>query len=122
MANPVVHFEVVGKDAAALQKFYGEAFDWEISEQMPGSPMSYAMARPRTEDGIDGGIGGGTDATNGHVTFYIAVDDLDAALSKIQSLGGKTVMPPDKVPDGPTIALFSDPEGHVIGLVLPDGE
>jgi hypothetical protein len=24
---------------------------------------------------------------------------------------------PDRVPNGPVIALFSDPEGHVVGLV-----
>jgi predicted enzyme related to lactoylglutathione lyase len=28
MGNPVVHFEVVGKDAQALQSFYKDAFDW----------------------------------------------------------------------------------------------
>jgi predicted enzyme related to lactoylglutathione lyase len=32
-------------------------------------------------------------------------------------MGGATVMPPMDVPDGPTIAQLSDPEGNVIGLV-----
>jgi hypothetical protein len=32
-------------------------------------------------------------------------------------IGGKTVLPPTDVPEGPSLALFSDPEGNVIGLV-----
>jgi predicted enzyme related to lactoylglutathione lyase len=31
MGNPVVHFEIMGKDAKRLRSFYKDAFDWEIS-------------------------------------------------------------------------------------------
>jgi len=118
MGNPVVHFEVIGKDPKALQKFYKQAFDWEMSEPMPEEAMNYAMVQPKGEGGIDGGIGGGRDDYAGHVTFYVAVPNLEAALSKIQGLGGKTIVPPDNVPGGVTrIAMFADPEGHVVGLV-----
>ena len=121
MGSPVVHFEVIGKDAAALQRFYKNAFDWEIGEPIPGSPVNYAIAHPNGGGGIEGGIGGAMDGYPGHVTFYVAVNDLDTALAKIQGLGGTTTMPPEQVPGGPKIALFSDPEGHVVGLVEPDG-
>jgi predicted enzyme related to lactoylglutathione lyase len=47
----------------------------------------------------------------------VQVDDLQAALDKAESLGGKTVMAPDQVPGGPALAMFADPEGNVIGLV-----
>jgi predicted enzyme related to lactoylglutathione lyase len=116
MGNPVVHFEVIGKDPAALRTFYKQAFDWEI-EPVPGAAPEYAMARPHGEGGIDGGVGGGIEGYGGHVTFYVAVPNLDAALAKIASLGGSTMMPPEQVPGGPRIALFNDPEGHVVGLV-----
>jgi predicted enzyme related to lactoylglutathione lyase len=113
MPNPVTHFEVLGNDAAALQKFYGEAFDWQMQDVMDGA---YYMAGT----GVDGAIGGGVGSAQGgpgHVTFYIEVDDPAAALAKIAQLGGKTVQEPMDVPGGPTIALFADPEGHVVGLV-----
>ncbi len=113
MSNPVVHFEVLGKDAAALQKFYKDAFGWAFE---PAGP-TYAMAKPGGDGGINGGIGSPIDGETSHVTFYVAVPDLDAALKKIQSLGGKTTMPPMEVPGGPWIAMFNDPEGHSIGLV-----
>jgi predicted enzyme related to lactoylglutathione lyase len=111
MPNPVVHFEVLGKDAAALQNFYASAFGWELERAMP----EYALV-----GAADGGIAGGIGAAPGgdsHVTFYVQVEDLEGALRHVESLGGKRLMEPTEVPGGPTIALFADPEGHVIGLV-----
>jgi predicted enzyme related to lactoylglutathione lyase len=116
MGNPVVHFEVVGKDAEALLSFYKDAFDWQMQPTIPG----YVMAHPGGEGGINGGIGAAMDGSTGHVTFYVAVPDLEATLSKIESLEGSTVMEPTDVPEGPIIALFADPEGHLVGLVKAD--
>ena len=112
MPSPITHFEVVGSDAAALQRFYGEAFGWQMQDVMNGA---YYMAFPGT--GINGGVGAAQNGDGGHVTFYVEVEDLDATLEKIASLGGRTVQEPMDIPDGPTIAMFADPEGHLIGLV-----
>ena len=38
MGQPVVHFEVIGKDGEKLQRFYGELFDWEIDARGQGVP------------------------------------------------------------------------------------
>ena len=111
MPNPVTHFEVLGQDAAALQRFYGEAFGWEMQDVMEGS---YYMAHPGS--GVNGGVGRAQQG-NGHVTFYVEVEDPAAALERISELGGRTIQGPMDVPGGPTIALFADPEGHVVGLV-----
>ena len=113
MANPVVYFEVLGKDATKLKAFYGGAFGWQLQDVMEGS---YYMASP-DDAGIGGGIGASPEGGSGHVIFYVQVDDTGAALEKIKSLGGSTVSEPMDVPGGPTIAHFADPEGHVIGLV-----
>src|SRR5882762_2733957 len=98
--NPVVHFEVLGKDAETLQGFYGKVFDWQLNPVMP----TYAMV----STGVEGGIAG--DGGAGHVTFYVEVDDLAKALEQIESAGGRTIQPPMDVPNGPSIALFADPE------------
>jgi predicted enzyme related to lactoylglutathione lyase len=116
MGNPVVHFEIIGKDSEALQRFYKGAFDWQIGPPVPGAGVSYALVDPHGEGGINGGIGG-MDDYPGHATFYVQVPDLEAALATIQRLGGSTLVPPNQVPGGPRIALFKDPEGHVLGLV-----
>jgi len=113
--NPVVHFEVLGRDASALRKFYSEAFGWSLGPTDDG-PMEYSMVNIKDAGGIDGGIGKAPQGP-GHVTFYVGVDDPKAALDQVERLGGKTVQPPTQVPGGVTFALFADPEGHVVGLV-----
>jgi len=112
MGAPVTHFEVHGKDGDTLKKFYGELFDWHVDSN---NPMDYGMVDTHAGNGINGGV---TKDMNGaaFVTIYVEVDDLQAALDKAESLGGKTVMPPSDVPGGPTLAQFTDPEGNLIGL------
>lgn len=113
MGYPVVHFEIHGRDGEAIQKFYSDLFEWPIDAN---NPMKYGMTTTMVEGhGINGGITASESAPM--VTIYVAVDDLQAALDKAETLGAKTVMPPSDVPGGPSIALFSDPEGNVIGLV-----
>jgi len=115
LKNPVVHFEVLGRDAGALRKFYSEAFGWSLGPVDEG-PMEYSMVNIQEAGGINGGIGKAPQGP-GHVTFYVGVDDPQAALDQVERLGGKTVQPLTQVPGGVTFALFADPEGHVVGLV-----
>jgi uncharacterized protein len=112
MADQVIHFEVVGRDQAKLQQFYRDLFGWTIDSNNPGG---YGFVS-KDEAGIAIGVGATPDGSAGHVTGYIAVKDIDAKLADVERLGGRTVMP--KMSPGPdaTIALFADPEGHVIGL------
>ncbi len=119
MGQPVVHFEIVGKDASALQSFYSDLFGWTFDTN---NPMSYGVVT--REDnvnadgvGIGGGVGQGPEGYPGHVTFYVEVPDVEAALARAESMGATRVMGPDEVMEGLVIGLFTDPEGHTIGLV-----
>ncbi len=119
MGQPVVHFEIMGKDGEKLRSYYSELFGWEIDAD---NPMNYGIVQRDGNTGTDGvGIGGGVGAApegyDGHVTFYIEVPDVEAALAQAESLGGKRMMGPMKVPDGPEIGHFNDPEGHLVGVV-----
>ncbi|MBA2537190.1 MAG: glyoxalase [Actinobacteria bacterium] len=111
MGNPVIHFEVIGKDGAKLQKFYADAFDWKIDTN---NPMKYGIVDNGGE-GINGGVGAAPEG-DGHVTFYVNVPDINAHLEKIEKLGGRTIMPREQIGDLVTLAMFADPEGNVIGL------
>ncbi len=118
MGNPVVHFEIISKDAEKLRKFYGEMFDWQIDAPMMGANVpDYTVVHPSKNGGIAGGIGNCPQGYDGHLTFYVGVPDITAALRKVESLGGKIMRGPDEVPGGPIIGLFEDPQGHVVGLV-----
>ena len=119
MGQPVVHFEVVGKDGAKLRSYYAEMFGWEIDAN---NPMSYGLvAREDNLDsngvGIGGGIGQGPDGYEGHITFYVEVPDVEAALQKAESLGGTRVMGPETIMENITLGHFKDPEGKVVGLI-----
>jgi predicted enzyme related to lactoylglutathione lyase len=115
--DPVVFFEVIGKDAKKLQSFYAGLFGWKIDTD---NPQGYGMV-----DAKDAGIPGGIGASDGQtphpgVTVYVEVDDTDAYLRKAESLGGKVIVPSTKM-EGVTFALIADPEGYVIGVAKNEG-
>ncbi|MGW3615400.1 VOC family protein [Micromonospora sp. NPDC005163] len=134
MGKAVVHFEIEGRDGEALQGFYAELFDWKIDAN---NPAQYGLVRREDNINVAGvGIGGAVSSVpetpsstwrgksraegyGGHVTFYVEVDDVEAALKKAESLGGTRMQGPDEVIGGQLMAKFSDPEGHLIGLVSP---
>ena len=115
MPNPIVFFEILGRDKSALESFYAGLFDWQMTPVRGEAPDTYAMVS--TGSGINGGIGKSMDGGPGHVTFYVEVTDIADTLTLVESRGGKRVAGPDQMPNGPLIALFTDPEGRVIGLV-----
>jgi uncharacterized protein len=113
MAARVVHFEIMAKDGAKLRSFYTDLFGWKIDSN---NPMNYGVV-DTGGDGIGGGVGDAPQGYDGHVTFYIEVPDPEAALARAESLGGTRMMGPEKVMEGVEIGLFTDPEGHTIGVI-----
>lgn len=119
MGQPVVHFEVIGKDGEKLQRYYSDLFGWDIDSS---NPMNYGIVQREGNTntdgvGIGGGVGGGPEGYAGHVTFYVEVPEVEAALARAESLGGSRIMGPEKIMDTVELGQFSDPEGHVIGVV-----
>ena len=118
MPNPVAFFELGGRDASALGEIYGSLFGWTV-EPFGKSAAGTDFFHVHPEQG---GIAGGILETNegmppNYVMFYVGVDDLQASLEKVESLGGKTVVPPMPIPNNMgQIAVFMDPEDNVIGL------
>ena len=124
MGQPVVHFEIMGKDGAALASFYANLFDWKVDTN---SPMQYGIVTQEENlsaegIGIGGGIGQAPQGYDGHLTFYVEVPDVEAALASAERLGGTRMMGPDTPMEGLEIGLFLDPEGHPVGLVRSAGQ
>lgn len=117
MGSPIVHFEVIGKDAAKLQQFYAKAFGWKVDAN---NPMNYGLVDTDAgQQGIGGGIGSG-EGDQKLVTFYVQVKDPQAALDEIVKLGGTVVTPVTVIPGMVTMAQFADPEGNVVGIVAEE--
>ena len=127
MAQPVVHFEIIGDNPAELRAYFAQLFGWTFQENFPVAPEvsrtdSYSFIERITTDdgtGIPGGIGGGN-SFHSHAIFYVGVADVEAALQQAQSLGGTRVMGPARNElGGVVVGHFTDPAGNLIGVAGP---
>ena len=86
MGQPVVHFEVVGKDIDKLKGFYSELAGWTY-DQPPEATQEgvppYALVQRNSDSEIGGGIGVGPEGYEGHVTFYVEVPDVEARRRRV---------------------------------------
>jgi len=110
--KPVVHFEIGCRDSAKTQAFYGQLFDWDITQAGPAATINTGA------EGINGHITALGHEPFNYVTVYVQVDDLQAYLDKATALGGKTLVKPVPIPTG-KFAWLADPDGNLIGLLQP---
>ena len=113
MGRPVVHFEIGCRDAKRTEEFYKQLFDWNTTEMGPAT-----MIDTQAGSGIQGHITSLGHEPHHYTMFYVGVEDVQAALDKALSLGGKTIVPPVTVTTG-TFAWFSDLDGNIVGLWKP---
>jgi predicted enzyme related to lactoylglutathione lyase len=121
MSGQVVHFEIPADDVERASAFYRSAFDWSVTPE-PGMDYWALKTTDTGENGMPstpGAINGGMfirEASLPTPIVTVDVDDIDAALARIEELGGKTVQPKAAVADMGFAAYFTDSEGNLIGL------
>lgn len=113
MPNPVVHFEIAGRDGEALETFYRDLFDWKIERREAGG-FPYGFVSTGGEGDVPGGIRHEPEG-KAEVVLYVEVEDVEAAVAEASRLGGAVRIPPMKTPEV-TFALITDPEGNPIGV------
>ncbi|PYY61416.1 glyoxalase [Curtobacterium sp. MCSS17_011] len=125
MTNAVVHVEVIGPDPDRLRAFYAALFGWDSPAGAPvaaavSEQSSYSFLDPVAGAGpVAGGIGGGPGFA-AHAVFYVGVDDVAAALERVEELGGTAVLPPQRNEGGGvTVGHFHDPAGNLVGVAGP---
>jgi uncharacterized protein len=116
MGNRIAHFEVGSTDFEGLLRFYGELFDWRVER----TADTLAIVDTRSGGGVNGAIGKSGDGTP-WVSFYVGVEDPKAVLQQAEALGGATVLDVVEIPDLLTFAMFSDPDGNLVGLLETKG-
>ena len=122
----VVHFEIPVDQVERAKKFYSQVFEWQISG-VPGMPYHMVTTtpvgsdfRPKTPGAINGGMLQ-RDATIRSPVITVNVDDMKAALERIEAAGGKVVGEPSPVGDMGIAAYFQDTEGNLLGVWQPLG-
>jgi uncharacterized protein len=110
-------------DVERAKDFYGAVLGWSFNDATPpGAPSRYVIAQVEGRDVA--GIGGPSDvadAVPGDPSWhtYVAVDDLDEALSRATSAGFAVATGPTVAGEGGTWAELTDPEGVALRLWLP---
>jgi uncharacterized protein len=113
MANPVMWFEVMGKDSAGLQRFYREVFGWKLTPPVKELGNYSMLERPDT------GIGGGFGEGDPRVSLYIETADPQRFVDKAVASGATVLMPVTQITPTTTIAMLLDPAGNTFGVMKP---
>jgi uncharacterized protein len=113
MANPVMWFEVMGKDSAGLQRFYREVFGWKLTPPVKEMGNYSMLERPDT------GIGGGFGEGDPRVSVYIETPDPQRFVDKAVASGATVLMPVTQITPTTTIAMLMDPAGNTFGVMKP---
>ncbi|MEW6404792.1 MAG: VOC family protein [Chloroflexota bacterium] len=109
----VVHVEIPAANVQGAGKFYQELFGWKLQHD---AAMNYTMWEAGNGDSYGGFPEVSDEAPAGKVLVYIASDDIEADLKKVEQLGGKVIHPKSEIPQTGWFALFQDPTGNVLGL------
>ena len=113
MANPVMWFEVMGKDSAGLQRFYRDVFGWKLTPPVKEMGNYSMLERPDT------GIGGGFGEGDARVSVYIETADPQRFVDKAVASGATVLMPVTQITPTTTIAMLLDPAGNTFGVMKP---
>ena len=111
-------FEIPVKDLDRAIKFYEKVFDVKLSpEEMGGMKMALF---PYTQDapGAAGSLirGKSYEPSHAGTVVYFSVEDIPETLRRINSNGGKTLMPKTAIGQYGFIAQYEDTEGNRLAL------
>lgn len=117
MGNPVVFVEIQGQDRDVLIPFYEALFGWPVDTSRPDG---YAIVPPGRL-GVGAGILAWPQGAPERVLFFAAAEDPQAVLDAMTEHGGGVAVPPMVVADGPVVAIGTDPDGNLVGVVGAGG-
>jgi predicted enzyme related to lactoylglutathione lyase len=114
MGCPVIEWQILAKSPDAAITFYGGLFDWTADSN---NALGYRRVNTGTAQGIHGGIWPSPADGQNFVQLFIAVDSVPEYHRRAEQMGAKTLVPPQKLPDGDELAIMIDPQGIPFGLI-----
>lgn len=114
----VTHFEIPSDNPEKLLDFYSKAFGWTF-QKFGEFEYWLAVTGPDDKPGINGGIMKKKDPKQPCVNS-VNVPDIDAAITAITANGGTIVVPKNAIPGVGWLAYFTDPDGHIMGVMQDD--
>jgi predicted enzyme related to lactoylglutathione lyase len=109
--------ELIAADHTAAFKFYSGIFGWEKVAEHDMGPMGKYLLYGKGTTQYGGMFTKGKDMPMPPSwLYYVNVDDLDSAIARAKSNGGKVLNGPMEVPTGARIAQMMDPQGAAFAL------
>lgn len=119
MVNTLNWFEIPATDFARAITFYAKVLDAQIHvDPNPTRRYAYLPSGPN-KGGFGGAIGSGENfvpAITGTTVYLDGGEDLSVPLDRVESAGGKVILPKTSIGENGFIALFIDTEGNKVGF------
>jgi len=105
-------------DVAAAKQFYQRLFGWEYDDRPTPTGDSYALALVDSDVVAAIAPKSPMQPPNAPAVWssYLAVDDVDAAVTTAEAQGGSVLAPAADIPGSGRMAFVADPAGIPIGL------
>jgi predicted enzyme related to lactoylglutathione lyase len=112
--------DLITDDVAAAKNFYGELFGWrfEDTERPGGGPYTLIVSRAgRYVGGMVEVPDPGDGRDYSRWLPYLAVPDADRAAETTAAAGGEIIVGAEGLGPAARVAVVSDPQGAVVGLI-----
>ncbi len=125
MQNAVNWFELPSTDFNRAVHFYETILAVHLKQEIFGGDPN-AMFPVQQADGEDAAGGaiiyraGSKPSTDGALVYLNAAGQMDTILGRIESAGGKVLLPRTSIGDPGFIAIFLDSEGNKVALHQPN--
>jgi predicted enzyme related to lactoylglutathione lyase len=108
----ICYLELPAADVDESAAFYESVFGWSTRQRGDG-----ALAFDDAIGEVSGTwVTGRPPAAEPGLVVYVMVDDIDAAVARIEERGGEIVTPPTQLGQQDAYATFRDPAGNVLGV------
>ncbi len=124
MPHAITWFEIPVSDFARAKSFYETVLATKLNPmETPGRKMA-AFPADWTKGDLAGAITQAEDmkpSSSGALLFLNCAPDLSAALARVETAGGKVLLPKTEIPmqNAGFMAFIEDTEGNRIGLNSP---
>lgn len=117
MVSTLNWFEIPATDFARATAFYSKVLDAQINID-PNRQYAYLPSNPHKGE-FGGAIGVGENfvpSATGTTVYLDGGKDLSIPLGRVESAGGKVILPKTSIGENGFIALFIDTEGNKVGF------
>lgn len=111
-------FEIPTNNISKAATFYEKSFNVSLKSDEMGPLKLAFFPMEEKQEGVSGALVSGPTYAPSNLgsVIYLAVDEVDEALKRITSNGGKTLLPKTRVGKFGFVAHFEDIDGNRVGI------